>query len=253
MTGWEVIAVFAAALAAGMINAVVGSGTLITFPTLVAFGVPPVVANVTNTVGLAPGSAAAAWGYRRELAGQAGRLVRLGFASLLGALTGAFLLLRLPPEAFDMIVPALVGLGCVLVVLQPWISRRLAERRSRPTHPHYGTWMTLPLVYATGVYGGYFGAAQGVILIAVLGIGLEETLQRVNAAKNVLAGLVNAVAAVFFMAVAEVSWSYAGLVAVGSIAGGLLGAHVGRRLPPTVLRAVIVAVGTIAVVMLVRR
>lgn len=253
MTGWEVIAVFAAAVAAGTINAVVGSGTLITFPTLVAFGVPPVIANVTNTVGLAPGSAAAAWGYRRELAGQAGRLVRLGVASLLGALTGAVLLLRLPPEAFDMIVPVLVGLGCVLVVLQPWISRRLAERRSRPAHPHYGNWSMLPLVYLTGVYGGYFGAAQGVILIAVLGIGLEETLQRVNAAKNVLAGLVNAVAAAFFVVVADVSWSYAGLVAIGSIAGGLLGAHVGRRLPPSVLRAVIVAVGTIAIIMLVKR
>ena len=206
MTGWEVLAVFAAGVAAGTINAVVGSGTLITFPTLLAFGVPPVTANVSNTVGLAPGSAAAAWGYRRELAGQRGRLVRLGIGSVLGAVTGAVLLLLLPAEAFDMIVPVLVGIGCVLVVLQPWISRQMAARRSEPVarRHHHGGWWTVLLVYLAGVYGGYFGAAQGVLLIAILGLGLDETLQRVNAAKNVLAGLVNAVAAVLFIVVADV-------------------------------------------------
>ena len=254
MTGWEVLAVFAAGVAAGTINAVVGSGTLITFPTLLAFGVPPVTANVSNTVGLAPGSAAAAWGYRRELAGQRGRLVRLGIGSVLGAVTGAVLLLLLPAEAFDMIVPVLVGIGCVLVVLQPWISRQMAARRSEPVarRHHHGGWWTVLLVYLAGVYGGYFGAAQGVLLIAILGLGLDETLQRVNAAKNVLAGLVNAVAAVLFIVVADVSWGFAGLIALGSVLGGLLGAHVGRRIPPLLLRGIIVAVGVVAIVMLLR-
>jgi uncharacterized membrane protein YfcA len=254
LTIWELLAVFIAGVAAGTINAVVGSGTLITFPTLVAFGVPPVTANVSNTVGLAPGSAAAAWGYRRELAGQRGRLLRLGCASVSGALTGAVLLLRLPAEAFDMIVPVLVGLGCLLVILQPWVSRRMAARREIPHPPHHhGSWVLLPFVYLAGVYGGYFGAAQGVILVAIMGIGLDETLQRINAAKNVLAGLVNAVAAVLFLIIADVSWLSAGLIAVGSVAGGLLGAHVGRRLPPVLLRGVIVAVGTVAIVVLLRR
>ena len=253
MIGWEAAAVLVAGVAAGMINAVVGSGTLITFPTLVAFGVPPVTANVSNTIGLAPGSAAAAWGYRRELAGQRGRLIRLGVASVLGALTGAVLLLVLPAEAFDMIVPVLVAIGCLLVILQPWISRKLADRRTQPLHPHYGSWVTPPLIYLAGVYGGYFGAAQGVLLVAILVITLDDTMQRANAAKNVLAGLVNAVAAVFFIAVADVAWTYALIVAVGSVIGGLLGAHVGRRLPPLLLRIVIVMVGVVAVVMLLRR
>lgn len=255
MTVWEALAVLAAGVAAGAINAVVGSGTLITFPTLVGFGIPPVIANVSNTVGLAPGSAAAAWGYRKELTGQLGRLVRLGIGSLIGALTGGVLLLWLPSEAFDMIVPALVALGCILVVLQPWISLRMAQRhdRPRPERHQFGGWLTWLMVYLTGVYGGYFGAAQGVLLIAILGLGLDETLQRINAAKNVLAGLVNAVAALLFVVVADVNWSAAGLIAIGSIGGGLLGAHVGRRLPSVILRAVIVIVGTIAVVMLVRR
>ncbi len=151
-----------------------------------------------------------------------------------------------------MIVPVLVGLGCLLVILQPWISGKLADRRTRPVHPHYGGWATPPLVFLAGVYGGYFGAAQGVLLIAILGIGLDDTLQRANAAKNVLAGLVNAVAAVFFIFVADVAWEYAALVAVGSVVGGLLGAHVGRRLPPLLLRGVIVTVGIVAIVMLLR-
>ncbi|WP_020573773.1 sulfite exporter TauE/SafE family protein [Actinopolymorpha alba] len=252
MSIWEILATFLAGVAAGTINAVVGSGTLITFPTLVAFGLPPITANVSNTVGLFPGSGAAAWGYRRELAGQGRRLVRLGIAAVLGALTGAMLLLRLPASAFNMIVPVLVALGCVLVVLQPRISRWVAERRTQPAHDN-GGWSTLVLVYLTGVYGGYFGAAQGVLLIAILGISLDETLQRVNAAKNVLAGLANLVAAVIFVLIAHIAWASAGLIAIGSIAGGLLGAHVGRKLPPTVLRGVIVVVGVVAIVMLLRR
>jgi uncharacterized membrane protein YfcA len=241
-------AVLLAGVAAGTINTVVGSGTLITFPTLLALGVPPVTANVSNTVGLVPGSVSGAIGYRRELAGQRARLLRLGSASLLGGVLGAALLLVLPESAFDAIVPVLIGLGCVLVVLQPrvsgWVAARAAAR-GREVHPHGAVWVWT-LVALTGVYGGYFGAAQGVLLMAVLGVGLQETLQRNNATKNVLAGLVNAVAAVVFIAVADVDWTAAGLIAVGSVVGGQVGATVGRRLPPVVLRAVIVLVGVAA-------
>ena len=240
-------AVLLAGVAAGTINTVVGSGTLITFPTLLAFGVPPVTANVSNTIGLVPGSVSGAIGYRRELVGQRARLIRLASASLLGGIVGAVLLLALPEEAFSAIVPVLIGLGCLLVVLQPTISRRVALRREgRGTvHEHGPLWVWV-LVFATGVYGGYFGAAQGVLLMAVMGIGIQETLQRLNAVKNVLAGLVNGVAAVIFMAVAEVDWVVAALIAVGSVVGGQLGATVGRRLPPLALRIVIVLVGVAA-------
>jgi uncharacterized membrane protein YfcA len=243
-------AVLLAGMAAGTINTVVGSGTLITFPTLLAIGVPPVTANVSNTVGLVPGSVSGSIGYRRELRGQRSRLLRLGVASLLGGTTGAVLLLVLPAAAFDAIVPVLIGLGCVLVVLQPAISRRVADRalrRGRAVSENGRAWVWVG-VYLAGVYGGYFGAAQGVLLMAILGVGLQETMQRNNATKNVLALLVNGVAAVLFIAVADVDWRMAGLIAAGAIVGGQIGATVGRRLPPVALRAVIVLVGVAAIV-----
>jgi len=250
VTWFEIVAILLAGVAAGTINTVVGSGTLITFPTLLAFGVPPVTANVSNTIGLVPGSVSGAIGYRAELAGQRDRLIRLGTASLLGGTAGAILLLVLPSAAFDTIVPVLIGLGVLLVVTGPLISRRVAVRAERrgATVREHGSWWVWPAVAAAGIYGGYFGAAQGVLLVAVLGIGVADTLQRHNATKNVLAGLVNAVAAVVFILVAEVDWLAAGLIAAGSIVGGQLGATVGRRLPPMVLRGVIVVVGVAALV-----
>ena len=242
-------AILLAGVAAGTINTVVGSGTLITFPTLLAFGVPPVTANVSNTIGLVPGSVSGAIGYRRELNGQRGRLLRLASASLVGGVAGAVLLLALPPEAFNAIVPVLILGGCVLVVLQPTIARKVATRaESRGGVPEHGALWVWVLVMLTGVYGGYFGAAQGVLLMAVLGIGIQDSLQRLNGTKNVLAGLVNAVAAVVFIVVAEVDWVVAALIAVGAVVGGQVGATVGRRLPPLVLRMVIVTVGLVAVV-----
>ena len=254
------VAVLLAGVAAGTINTVVGSGTLITFPTLLAFGIPPVTANVSNTIGLVPGSLSGAIGYRRELQGQRGRLVRLGSASFVGGVIGAALLLVLPSKAFELIVPVLIALGCVLVVLQPRISRWVTARneaRGREVHPHGNAWVW-SLVLLTGVYGGYFGAAQGVLLMAVLGVGLQETMQRNNATKNVLALLVNLVAAVFFVVIAqtqpswvqsgfEVDWGVAGLIALGAVIGGQIGASVGRRLPQSVLRALIVLVGVAAI------
>ena len=242
------VAIFLAGIAAGTINTVVGSGTLITFPTLLAIGIPPVTANVSNTLGLVPGSLSGAIGYRRELADQRQRLVRLGTASVLGGLSGAGLLLVLPAEAFNAIVPVLIALGCLLVLFQPAISRRVAARAEargveRPVHGAAWVWV---LVYLAGVYGGYFGAAQGVLLMAILGVGLTETMQRNNATKNVLAMLVNLVAAIVFVFVADINWTVAGLIALGSVIGGQIGATVGRRLPSWALRAFIVVVGVAA-------
>ena len=253
MTLLESAAILLAGVGAGTINTVVGSGTLITFPTLLAFGVPPVTANVSNTIGLVPGSLTGAYGYRRELAGQRALVLRLLSASVLGGIAGAVLLLTLPSAAFEAVVPVLIGVGVLLVIFQPRLARRVAARSAqRPgaTGTAESRWVW-PTVLGTGVYGGYFGAAQGVLLMGVLGIGVEEGLQRLNAVKNVLAGTVNGVAAVVFVAVADVDWRIVAVIAVGAVVGGQLGAHLGRRLPPLLLRAVIVAVGTTAFVVLV--
>ncbi len=247
MTVWEMVAVFLAGTAAGTINTVVGSGTLITFPTLIAMGVPPVTANVSNNIGLVPGALSGAYGYRRELVGQRPRLLRLGPASLLGGLVGALLLLALPSAAFDAIVPVLILIGVLLVIFQPWISRRVVQRaEQRGGMPEHGALWVTGLVFAAGIYGGYFGAAQGVLLMAILGVGLQETMQRNNATKNVLAALVNGIAAVIFIAVADVDWGVVALIAVGSAIGGQLGATFGRRLSAKLLRVVIVLVGSAA-------
>jgi uncharacterized membrane protein YfcA len=244
----EALALLAAGTAAGAINAVVGSGTLITFPTLLAFGYAPVLANVSNNIGLVPGSVSGAWAYRRELRGQKSRVLRLACASLTGGVIGAVALLTLPETAFDAIVPVLIVLACVLVVLQPWLSKKLAQRRRPVAH---GGPAALAGAGLTGVYGGYFGAAQGVLLMAMLGILIDEELQRLNAVKNVLAGLVNAVAAVIFIAFSEVAWGAAAMIAIGSTIGGQIGGMYGRRLSPTVLRGFIVVVGLTAAIRLV--
>jgi uncharacterized membrane protein YfcA len=247
----EVVAILLAGVAAGTINTVVGSGTLITFPTLLAFGVPPVTANVSNTIGLVPGSVTGAWGYRRELGGQRGRVVRLASASLIGGVIGAVLLLVLPDSAFEAIVPALILVGVVLVILGPRLSAWVAQRaEERGTSDRLFAWWVWPAVLVTGVYGGYFGAAQGVLLMAVLGIGVAESLQRLNGVKNVLAAIVNGVAGLLFVFVADVDWLVVLLIAVGSVIGGLLGASVGRRLPPLALRVTIVVVGVAALTVL---
>jgi uncharacterized membrane protein YfcA len=241
MSPLEAIGILASGLAAGTINTIVGSGSLVTFPTLLAFGYAPVVANVSNTVGLVPGSLSGAIGYRRELAGQRGRAIRLGMAALAGGLTGGLLLLALPASAFERIVPILILGAVVLMAIQPRLSRAMGERRAE------GQEHTLPLVvtiYLTGIYGGYFGAAQGVIMMALLSTFLPEDLQRLNALKNVLAVLINGVAAVLFIAVAPVAWPAALLLAVGAIAGGQVGALLGRRLPASALRLAIIVLGT---------
>jgi uncharacterized membrane protein YfcA len=261
MTAVEMLAVALAGLAAGSINAVVGSGTLVTFPVLLAVGLPPVTATVSNSLGLVPGNLTGAIGYRRELSGQRRLLLRLLPASVLGALTGAFLLLHLPASAFEAIVPGLVALAVLLVAVQPLLQRRLADRRARlgaGADPHVGGGRLAALVagaYATGTYGGYFAASQGVLQIGIFGLLLREPLQRLNAIKNVLTLGVNAVAALTYVVVAgdRVDWRAAGLVAGGSLVGGYLGSTFGRRLPAPVLRTAIVLLGRVAIAVLVTR
>ncbi|MFG6192301.1 sulfite exporter TauE/SafE family protein [Nonomuraea sp. JJY05] len=249
MTPWEMLAVFATSIGAGALNTVVGSGTLITFPVLLAIGLPPVTATVTNALGLIPGSIGGAIGYRRELQGQSRRLLKLSVAALLGGLCGAVLLLTLPATAFERIVPVLVALALVLVILQPRISRLLRHRRHRET-PGRGLFAGLLLA---GVYGGYFAAAQGIIYMSLMGMLLDETPQRLNAAKNVLVAVVNAAAALLFLFVADYDWTAVALIATGSALGGRLGAEVGRRFSPATLRFLIVAVGGVALVHLLVR
>ncbi|MFJ3764362.1 sulfite exporter TauE/SafE family protein [Streptomyces sp. NPDC090082] len=249
---WEALAVFAAGIGAGTINTIVGSGTLITFPVLLATGLPPITANVSNALGLVPGSVSGAIGYRRELKGQKNRVLRLGAVALLGGLIGAMLLLALPSEAFDAIVPVLIGLALVLVLFQPRIAAAVQRRRERTgteAHPDGGPVLLSGILLAS-MYGGYFGAAQGVLYLSLMGLLLHDDLQRINAVKNILGALVNGVAAVFFLFVADFDWTAVLLIAVGSTLGGQLGAKVGRRLPPAVLRGVIIAVGIVAILQL---
>jgi uncharacterized membrane protein YfcA len=243
------LAVVGAGMAAGTVNAVVGSGSLITFPTLIGLGYPALLANVSNNIGLVPGGASAVVGYRRELRGQRARVVRLASASLAGGLTGSILLLALPESVFDAVVPGLVLLGVVLVAVQPRVAAWLAARRGDDAHDDGGAAL-LAGAFLTGVYGGYFGAGQGIILLALLGILLDDDLQRLNGVKNVLAMLVNGVAAIVFVVVADVAWDVVALIAVGSVVGGQLGAMFGRRLPPDVLRVLVIVVGLAAVVRL---
>jgi uncharacterized protein len=244
----ELVAIAAAGMAAGAINTLVGSGTLITFPILLAFGYAPVTANVSNTIGLVPGSVSGAIGYRRELSGQRGRVLRLGTMSLAGGITGAVLLLVLPSSAFKAIVPVFIGIALVLTVLQPRLARWLLKREI--DLERRGALLVPLAIYLTGVYGGYFGAAQGILLLAILGVALAQDLHRTNAVKNVLAGLTNGVAGVYFMFAAHVDWGPAAIIACMSIVGAQLGARYGRRLPPDALRAIIVVVGVFAIVRL---
>jgi uncharacterized membrane protein YfcA len=245
----EALAVFLAGIGAGTINTVVGSGTLLTFPVLLGIGYAPVVANVSNTIGLVPGSVSGAWGYRHELAGQRDHAVALGMAATAGGFTGAVLLLVLPASAFKSIVPVFIVLALVLIVVQPRLARMMEPAPGRPEAGNRPAAMVA--VFASGVYGGYFGAAQGILLLAILGILVHDDVHRANALKNVLAGLVNLVAALVFIAVAKVAWAPVVLLAGGSVIGGQLGARYGRRLPPAALRALVVAVGGVAILRLV--
>lgn len=249
----EAVLIMLAGMAAGTINTIVGSGTLITFPTLLAFGYPPVAANMSNSLGLVAGGFSGTWGYRKELKGASDLLKRTAPWSLLGATTGALLLLVLPEEAFSAIVPALIGLGVLLVVAGPWLQRRAAAAHSDHETPTRRAMLVVG-TFGAGVYGGYFGAAQGVLLVGMMSVLLSNPLQQINGIKNVLGTIVNSVAAIVFLIVAwdQIEWLVALLIAIGALTGGLIGARIGRKLPPWGLRAFIVVVGVVAIVQLLR-
>jgi uncharacterized membrane protein YfcA len=241
MTLLEALAVAAAGMVAGGVNAVVGSGSLITFPTLLAVGYSPVTANISNCVGLVPGGVSGSFGYRRELRGQWRRCAMLGVGTTLGALLGGILLLELPDAVFDAIVPALILLAVGLMALRP--SPKVHEGASNDVGG-------IASSFAVGIYGGYFGAAQGIILMSLLRLSYAENLQVLNAIKNVLAGLANAVAGLLFIIVANVAWGAALLIAGGSTVGAYVGSHYGRRIPQEALRRVVIVYGVIVAVVL---
>jgi uncharacterized membrane protein YfcA len=254
----EALGIFAAGIAAGTVNAVVGSGSLITFPTLLAFGYPAVVANVSNNVGMVSGNVSGSYGYRRELAGQRRRLILLGVVAAAGSVAGAAALLSLPSSSFKLIVPVLILIACVLVILQPWLSARLTARRTKQAERNGGkprsaehSPVLLSGVFGSAAYGGYFGAAQGVLVIGLLGTFLDESMQRVNGAKNVLVGIVNGIAALIYIIFAHVAWLVVLLLAVGSTLGGLVGARYGRQLSPLALRIFVVVIGVVSAVKLI--
>ncbi len=254
----ELLGVLAAGFWAGMINTVVGSGTLVTFPVLLLFGYPPLVANVSNNIGLVGGNISGSIGYRTELAGRGAAIRRLLPASAAGGVAGALLLLVLPASAFRAIVPVLIVLGLVMVVFGPAVQRRLTGHHVEtegdgdggggaglPPGRRIGL---LAGVFLLGVYGGYFGAAQGVLLVGLMSVLTTDPLQTVNGLKNVLVTAVNGLAAVTFMVVSRhsINWVVVLVIAVGATLGGVAGARFGRRLSPTWLRAVIVVVGLAA-------
>jgi uncharacterized protein len=250
MTGPDAALIVLAGMGAGVMNAVVGAGTLVTFPTLLLLGYPPVLANVSNTVGLVPGSVAAAIGYRATLRGRGPVVRRLVVATATGGLVGGALLVLLPGRAFDAVVPWLLLLAAVLAALQPRIAAAVAVRRAAggaadvaasPVRPDAAVAILL-----TGVYGGYFGAAQGVLLLVILGLALGGPLNELNGVKNILGGTANLVSALLFVTIAEVDWAVAGLVAIGATVGGTLGGRYGRRLPSSVLRVLLVLIAVVA-------
>ena len=253
----EVCAIFIAGVWAGGINVIVGSGTLVTFPTLLLFGYSPLVANVSNNIGLVAGGVSGTYGYRRELEGNKPILKRLAPASICGALTGALLLLVLPEAAFKSIVPVLIAIGVLMVIIGPAIQRRAARRTAELGGEHVETTRSRVLltagIFVLGIYGGYFGAAQGVLLAGLMSMILTEGIQRITAIKNVLSTVVNAVAALTFIAVAWdlIDWKVVALIGSGALVGGYLGAHVGRRMPAAVLRAMIVVIGVVAIIKIV--
>jgi len=245
---FEVLSVLGAGLGAGTVIAAVGAGSLVSFPILLGVGLPPVVANVCNTVGLVPGGLSGSWGYRRELAGKRNLVVAVAVTSGLGALGGAVLLLALPAAAFERVVPWLVILAASLVGVQPALSRWLRSRAELRGAPPALAGEDLPPALAAvssaiGVYGGYFGAGQGVMLVAFLALGLEESLQVVNGLKNVAVLAANLAASLIFVFFAPLDWTVVALIAIGSVVGGWLGAHIGRRLSPTVFRVLVVVFG----------
>jgi hypothetical protein len=242
----------AAAALAGAINAVAGGGSLISFPALLVVGYPAVTANITNTVALCPGYLGGTLGYRRELEGQRGRAIALGLTSTVGAVAGSYLLLVSSPEVFERIVPFLILAACALLAGQAPLARMVRERAGEDT-PRSGWTRAVPLhviQFIAAVYGAYFGAGLGIMMLAVLGIFLTDTLQRLNALKGLLSLVINIVGAVYFALLADVVWFAVVIMAVAALAGGRVGVALARRLNDRTLRWMVVAFGVVVAVRL---
>jgi uncharacterized membrane protein YfcA len=246
----EALAIFVAGMWAGAINTIVGSGTLVTFPTLLLFGYPPLTANISNNIGMVAGGISGVYGYRRELRPNRDILVRLAPASIAGALVGAVLLLVLPDDSFRAIVPVLIAIGLLMVIIGPSVQRRSAAAQHGGSRGAFSQVLLTAGIFVLGIYGGYFGAAQGILLVGLMSMMLSDGIQRLTAIKNVLATLVNGVAAILFMIVAtdRIDWSVVALISAGAFIGGYLGARYGRRLSPTVLRVFILVIGVVALI-----
>ncbi len=236
-----------AGFGAGVVNAVAGGGSLITFPALLAAGYPSITANVTNSIAVLPGYAGGSLAYRRELAGQGARIRSLAGTSVLGAATGAALLLVGPASVFEAIVPWLILAACGLLAVQP----RIAAVARRARHARSPLVLHAALFAAT-VYGGYFGAGLGILLLAILGVFVEDALQRLNALKGLLSLLVAVIAGIGFAIFGPIAWDAAAIIGLTSLLGGALGVSAARRLPAHVLRGVVIAYGAgVAIVLLV--
>lgn len=253
MTGWEFVLIGLAAIAAGAVNAIAGGGTLITFPMLTAVGVPAVAANVTNTVALCPGYLGATMAQAKDLRGQRRRVWLLVPAGVIGGLIGGIALLNTGERVFRALVPFLILLAAGLLAVQDPIRRWVVQRAAKTgTAASSETWTALPVALAA-VYGGYFGAGLSVIVLAVLGLVLDDSLTRLNALKQSISFSVNVAAAIFFLFSGQVLWSAALVMAVGALVGGVLGGRLAGRIKPAVLRRVVVTIGVIvAVIYLVR-
>lgn len=246
MTARDALLLALAGLGAGTVNGAAGGGSLVSFPALLATGHGAIAANVTSTVGIVTGYAGGVAGHRRELAGQRPRIRSLAPVVVAGAVAGAVLLLVTPDGAFDAAVPWLILAACALFAAQPALARRVRSRAGDRIGGRDIGWGVRAATFAGAVYGAYFGAGLGVILLAVLGIGLDDELVRLNGLRGVLALVVNLVAAVTFALVAPVAWGAAGILAGTALVGGWIGARAARRLPAPVLRAVVIGFGVVA-------
>ena len=249
--GLDYLAIFLGGLCAGILNAVAGGGTLVSFPILLWAGRDPILANATNALALWPGSLAGAWGFRREIATLPRLLKLLVPAAVLGGLAGGWLLLATPSKLFAGLVPYLILFATVVLAAKSVLSRRLASATTERTRTH--TMLLFAGQLAVSVYGGYFGAGMGILMLAVLGLYGVTSFHERNAVKNLLSATTNGLAGIFFICAGAIRWDDGLALAAGSIGGGLLGAAVGRRLSSRVLESVAIVVGVVATLSLVLR
>jgi uncharacterized protein len=249
LTGTEIAIAGLAAVAAGLANSLAGGGTLITFPALIALGIPPVAANVTNTVALSPGYLGGALAQRDDLNGQGTRLILLVPAAIVGGVIGAFILLVIGAAIFPVLVPFLILFGCVLLIIQERV-RNWIRNRPEPPGSHAGNRYSPLTMTLASIYGGYFGAGLSVIVLAILGISYDDSLTRLNALKQCISLTANTAAAAVFVFSGSVIWSYAAVMAMGALAGGAIGGKIAGAIDPVMLKWVVVGVGTVVGVVL---